>query len=285
MSYVSRDRRLVLAGVNRLGSTLAEVPRSVRRAASVLGVLLTWSAFVRFGVFGFEFFVTPLDTALALLDALAFAPIADGATIYQHAGYTAGRVLAGTGLAVAVAVPLGLVIATRDRVRRYVFPSVEFLRPIPPIAWVPLVLVLFPTTRAGVLFVVFLGAFFPTLLNTVRGVEAVDEEYRRAAQSLGASHTQRLRHVLLPAALPSVLTGVSIGLGLGWITVVAAEMITGSYGLGRVIFQSYRLVEIEGVVVGMVVIGALGGASTAVVAWLGRRMTPWERDAPAEAAR
>jgi NitT/TauT family transport system permease protein len=265
---------LVLA-VDQVAHALADVPAPLRRAASVLGLLVTWSALVRFGLFGFEFFVTPLQTGRALLDALAFEPLADDATLYRHAAYTAGRVLVGTTIAITIAVPLGLLVGTRTRWRRYLFPAVELLRPIPPIAWVPLVLVVFPSTRVGVLFVVFLGAFFPTMINTVEGVDAVDEEYRRAAESLGASRTQRLRHVLLPAALPSILTGVTIGLGLGWITVVAAEMITGTYGIGHVIFQAYRLIDLQGVVVGMIAIGALGGLSTAAVVGLSRRLTPW----------
>ena len=271
-------RQGIVRTVDQAATALAAVPAPVRRATSVVGLLVTWSALVRFGLFGFEFFVTPLQTGRALFDALTFEPLADDVTLYRHAVYTAGRVLLGTTLAITIAVPLGLLVGTRARWRRYLFPAVELLRPIPPIAWVPLVLVVFPTTRAGVLFVVFLGAFFPTLTNTVDGVDAVDEEYRRAAESLGASPAQRLRHVLLPAALPSILTGVSIGLGLGWITVVAAEMITGTYGIGHVIFQSYRLIDLQGVVVGMIAIGALGGLSTAAIVGLGRRLAPWSRD-------
>lgn len=270
-----RDRRTVVEGAVRVGRTIEAIPRPARRAVSVLGLFATWWALVRFGVLGFEFFVSPVETGLAIAAHLAGEPVADGGTIYVHAAYTAGRVVAGTAIAIAVAVPLGLVIGTRRRWERFLFPSLEFLRPIPPIAWVPLVLVLFPTTRSGVLFVVFLGAFFPTLINTVRGVENVDLEYRRAAESLGADERQVLRHVVLPSALPAILTGVTIGIGLGWITVVAAEMITGEYGLGHVVFQAYRLIDVESVVVGMIAAGVLGAVSTAVVSKLGARATPW----------
>ena len=257
------------------------VPRPVRKGVSVFALLAVWWAFVRFGVLGFGVFVSPVETAVAVGSHLAGEPVADGATIYVHAAYTAGRVVGGVVLAVAIAVPLGLLIGTRRRFERYLFPSLEFLRPIPPIAWVPLVLVIFPTVRSGVLFVVFLGAFFPSLVNTIRGVESVDDEYSRAAESLGASDRQTLRHVVLPAALPSILTGVTIGVGLGWITVVAAEMITGEYGLGHVVFQAYRLVDVQSVVVGMIAVGFLGAVSTALVSRVATRLGPWLEEAPA----
>lgn len=277
--------RRAVASATGLARAIESVPRPVRRGASVLAPFAVWWAFVRVGVLGFAYFVSPGEAAVAIGSHLAGEPVADGGTLYVHAAYTAGRVAAGTALAVAVAVPLGLVIGTRRRFERYVFPSLEFLRPIPPIAWVPLVLVVFPTVRSGVLFVVFLGAFFPTLVNTVRGVESIDAEYRRAAESLGANDRQALRHVVLPAALPSILTGVTIGVGLGWITVVAAEMITGEYGLGHVVFQAYRLVDVESVVVGMIAVGFLGAVSTAAVSRVATRANPWLADVPTGGSR
>ena len=239
-----------------------------------------WWALVRFGVAGFAFFVSPVETVVAVASHLVGEPVADGGTIYRHAAYTASRVAVGVSLAVAVAVPMGLLIGTSRRWERFVYPGLEFLRPIPPIAWVPLVLVIFPTVRMGVVFVVFLGAFFPTLVNTIRGVQGVDVEYRRAAESLGASNRQVLTRVMVPSALPAILTGVTIGVGLGWITVIAAEMITGEYGLGHVIFQAYRLVDVESVVVGMIAIGALGAASTALISAAAARATPWLSASP-----
>lgn len=272
---VREQRGVLVDTVTDAGTALESVPRPLLRLTSVLGLFVVWWAFVRVGVLGFGFFVSPVEALSAVGSHLFGEPVADGETIHLHAGYTAGRVFAGTALAVAVAVPLGLAIGVSELLERYLYPVVELLRPIPPIAWVPLALVTFPTTRAGVLFVVFLGAFFPTLVNAARGVAAVDVEYRRAAASLGASDGQILRHVLLPSALPAILTGVSIGIGIGWITVVAAEMITGRFGLGHVIFQAYRLVDVESVVVGMIAVGVLGGLSTAAVARIGSFATPW----------
>ena len=275
-----QGRRILVETIDRLGRRLESVPRRVRRGVSVFALLGLWWGLVRFGVAGFAFFVSPVETAVAVASHLVGEPVADGGTIYRHAAYTAGRVTVGVSLAVAVAVPLGLVIGTSRQWERFLYPALEFLRPIPPIAWVPLVLVIFPTVRLGVVFVVFLGAFFPTLVNTIRGVQDVDVEYRRAAESLGASNRQVLTQVMVPSALPAILTGVTIGVGLGWITVIAAEMITGEYGLGHVIFQAYRLVDVESVVVGMIAIGALGAASTALISATAARATPWLAELP-----
>ena len=280
MTENGQGRRVSAETADRLARRLESVPRRVRRGASVLALLVLWWGLVRFGVAGFAFFVSPVETAVAVASHLVGEPVADGGTIYRHAAYTAGRVAVGVSLAVAVAVPLGLVIGTSRHWERFLYPALEFLRPIPPIAWVPLVIVIFPTIRLGVVFVVFLGAFFPTLVNTIRGVQGIDAEYRRAAESLGASNRQVLTQVMVPSALPEILTGVTIGVGLGWITVIAAEMITGEYGLGHVIFQAYRLVDIESVVVGMIAIGALGAASTALVSAAAARATPWLAESP-----
>jgi NitT/TauT family transport system permease protein len=129
--------------------------------------------------------------------------------------------------------------------------------------------------NTAVLFVVFIGAFFPILVNTIEGVRNLDDEFRRAAQSLGANDRQVFRHVIFPAALPSILTGVSLGIGLGWITVVAAEIVAGNYGLGYITFQAYRLLQTDIIAVGMVVIGALGYASSAIVQRIADSATPW----------
>lgn len=263
-------------------ATIESIPRPARIGVSIIALPVVWWLLIRAEVLGFGVFVTPTETASALVSYLTGTPMADGVTIYHHAAYSAGRVLIGTTLAVSIAIPLGLVIGTRRRWDRWVFPALEFLRPIPPIAWVPLVLVLFPTTRSGVIFVVFLGAFFPTLINTIRGVESIEIEYQRAAASLGASDRKILQHVVLPSALPAIITGVSIGVGIGWITVVGAEMITAEYGLGHVVFQAYRLIDMQSVVVGMIAAGALGGLSTGGVAVLGRRIAPWQQAGGAE---
>jgi NitT/TauT family transport system permease protein len=268
------------------------VPRSglgriTLRAVSVVGFLAIWWFLVEFRavVAGLEFglFVGPVETFGALLSYLGGEPMTRGGqSIYVHALYSTMRVALGVGGATLLGVPLGLLVGTSRQWEDLVYPALEALRPIPPVAWVPISVVLFPTLsltalsiNTAVLFVVFAGAFFPIFVNTVEGVQGVETEYPRAAESLGADQRDVFRHVVLPATLPSILTGVALGIGLGWITVVAAEIVAGNYGLGYVTYQAYRLLQTTNIAVGMVVIGALGYASSASVTYLANRLTPW----------
>ena len=248
----------------------------------MLGFLVVWWSLVNFGVLGFGFLSGPVATLRQFVTYLAGEPIASDQTIYYHAAYSTYRVVVGLVLATAAAVPLGLAIGTSRRFEDYTFPALELFRPIPPVAWVPISILIIPaislagfTLNLAVLFVVFIGAFFPILINTIEGVENVEEEYIRAAASLGAEGRQVFRNVILPAAFPAILTGISLGVGLGWITVVAAEIIAGNYGLGYAIYQAYRLLETDVVLVGMVVIGILGYVSSALVNRIGNRAMPW----------
>lgn len=269
-------------------STFAsDVGRFVLRAASVLGFLVVWWALVEFDVriLGFQFglFVGPIQTVQALVGYLLGEPMTRGGkSIYLHGLYSTWRVVAGVAAATLVGIPLGLLVGTSRQWEDFVYPAVETLRPIPPVAWVPISVLLFPTLsltalsiNTAVLFVVFVGAFFPIFVNTVEGVQSVEEEYQRAAKSLGADQWNVFRHVVLPATLPSILTGVSLGVGLGWITVVAAEIVAGNYGLGYVIYQAYRLLQTQTIAVGMITIGALGYVSSAAVTVIANRLTPW----------
>lgn len=261
---------------------IGRVPRRVRQAGSVVGFLAVWWGFVNFGVLGFEFLVGPLATLQNFVGYLAGEQMATGGTIYLHAAYSTFRVLVGVVIAAVLAIPLGLAIGTSRRFEDYTFPALELFRPIPPVAWVPISILLLPTLSLGivelslaVLFVVFIGAFFPILINTIEGVNAIEQEYVLAAESLGAEGTQVFRQVIFPATLPSILTGLSIGVGIGWITVVAAEIIAGNFGLGYAIYQAYRLLATNVVVVGMIAIGVLGYASSALINRIGRRAMPW----------
>ncbi|MFC6905266.1 ABC transporter permease [Halalkalicoccus tibetensis] len=252
-------------------------PRRVLQLLSIVLFFLVWSAVVRIGVLGFDNFVGPEVTLAALAEALAGAPMTEGGeTIYEHAAYSAFRVVVAVLLAMAIAIPLGLIIGTSRRWEDALFPALEVFRPVPPVAWVPIALLLMPTFRSGVIFVVFVGAFFPILVNTIEGVETVEQEYVQAASSLGAGSRQIFRHVIIPATTPSIITGVSLGVGLAWITVVAAEMIAGGVGIGYIIFQAYRLLDTPTVAVGMIAIGFLGYVSAAAVHRTGHRLTRWQ---------
>lgn len=259
--------------------------RQFRRLLSLVGFVTVWWLCYHLGVLNFEHFVSPAAALSGFAEAILGQPMTEGgSTIYLHAAYSAVRVAIGVGTAALLAIPLGLLIGTSRRWENRLFPAFEAFRPIPPIAWLPIAIILFPTLAVAdgalevplpALFVVFIGTFFPILTNTIEGARGVEAEYCRAAESLGASRSDVFRHVILPATLPAIVTGLSLGVGLGWITVVAAELITGGPGLGYVIIQASRLLNNRAVVVGMLAIGGLGYASSTLVEALGRRLTPW----------
>lgn len=256
---------------------LPRLTKRVRQTLSVVMFFLLWAALVRLELLGFGRFVGPGPALSTFLSALLGAPMtAGGATIYQHAALSAMRVVVAMAIATVLAIPLGLAIGASRRWEDALFPALEIFRPVPPVAWVPIALLLLPTFRSGVIFVVFVGSFFPILVNTIEGVDTVDEEYVRAAKSLGAGSREVFRHVIVPATLPSIITGVSTGVGLAWITVVAAEMIAGGIGIGYIIFQAYRLLQTEVVATGMIAIGILGYTSAALVHRAGNRLTRWQ---------
>jgi len=156
-------------------------------------------------------------------------------------------------------------------------PILEFLRPIPPIAWIPISIILFGIGDPSAYFVIFVGAFFPILTNTARGVSEVSPVHLDAAKSLGASRFRCFGHVLLPSALPNIFTGLRIGLGFAWMCVIAAEMIAAQSGIGYEIQLNRQLLELDKVVAGMVTIGVVGLVSSSMMAQLEWLSLPWRR--------
>ena len=169
------------------------------------------------------------------------------------------RVAVGYGAAVALGVPLGLWVGWSRNLATAINPVVQLLRPISPIAWIPVAIVFFGIGNLAPIFLVFLGAFFPIVVTTQNGVGAVPPMYLRAARNFGLSPAQLLRRVLLPAALPQILSGLRIALGIAWLVVVAAEMIAVDSGLGYLIIDARNAGKrYDLVVAGMLLIGATG---------------------------
>jgi NitT/TauT family transport system permease protein len=187
---------------------------------------------------------------------------------------SASRVFIAFLVAVIIAIPLGLAIGWNTTFSDLTFPALEVLRPIPPIAWFPALTILFYSPANIVRFIIFLAAFFPVLLNTIEGVRSIEEEYSQAAQSLGADSRQAFRHVVLPAASPSIYTGIVNAMGLAWVSLVAAELLSSS-GLGYYIWIAFTAGAYPNVVVGMITVGVLGYASSTTVRWVGGRQLGW----------
>jgi NitT/TauT family transport system permease protein len=193
----------------------------------------------------------------------------------SHVYLSCQRIFIGFLIAACIAVPLGLVMGRFRLVREFVFPVSEVLRPIPAIAWVPMSIMLWPSNEESIIFITFLGSFFPILLNTLHGMVMVDPVLIRAAQCLGAREASIFREVYFPATLPYVFTGLTVGMGVAWVSLIAAEMISGQFGIGYFTWEAYSLVQYADIALGMICIGVLGLGSSALIRGIGHIIMPW----------
>jgi len=195
---------------------------------------------------------------------------------YSHIWRSVLRVLQAFGLATVLGVPLGLFMGWKKTFKDYTFPILETLRPIPMLAWVPLAILMWPEREDAIIFLTFLAAFFATTLNTLLGVESIDEAYFRAASCLGSKPRHIFFRVVVPGALPFIFTGLQISMGVSWFSLVAGEMLAGEYGLGYLIWNSFILVQYPVIVIAMVTLGFIGWASSALIRFVGTLLMKWK---------
>jgi NitT/TauT family transport system permease protein len=249
--------------------------RLLLRAASVIACLLAWqaasSAHADFGLVSFRNVPSPLD-ALQAAAALVQSP-----KLITHLTASLWRVFAGFAAAAVAGIALGLVIGRSRRAEDVLLPPLEVLRPIPAVAWIPLAILMFPSSELSMVFITFIGALFPILLNTVHGVEGVDPRLIASARSLGGARRAIFLDVILPAAAPGIVTGLSIGMGTAWFCLVTAEMISGQFGIGYYTWSSYVVQNYPEIIVGMLFIGVFGMGSSALVKAIGNALMPWYR--------
>ena len=197
--------------------------------------------------------------------------------LWPHLQASLLRVGFGFGAAAVLGIGLGLIIGRLKWARWSLLPPLEVLRPIPAVAWIPLAILMFPSSEGSMVFITFIGALFPILLNTIHGVEAVDARLVASARSLGTRGLRLFTEVIGPGAAPSIVTGLSIGMGTCWFCLVTAEMIAGQYGIGYYTWESYTVQAYPSIVVGMLTIGALGMGSSVLIRRGGERLMPWYR--------
>ena len=195
---------------------------------------------------------------------------------YSHIWRSVLRVLQAFGLATILGVPLGLFMGWKKTFKDYTFPVLETLRPIPMLAWVPLAILMWPGREAAIIYLTFLAAFFATTLNTLLGVESIDEAYFRAASCLGSKPRHIFFRVVVPGALPFIFTGLQISMGVSWFSLVAGKMLAGEYGLGYLIWNSFILVQYPVIVIAMVTLGFIGWASSALIRFVGTLLMKWK---------
>jgi NitT/TauT family transport system permease protein len=250
-------------------------------------LLAVWHALSQSGVFRPEILPSPLAVVQRWVAYLSpeggFVPGDDwlawlnSSEMLTDAYSSLYRVLAGFAIGAGLALPLGLLMGADKRVYALFDPLVQFLRPIPPIAYIPLSILWFGLGNPPALFLISIGAFFPVLLNTIAGVRQVDSIYIRAARNLGASSFTLFWRVILPAATPYILTGARIGLGTAFIVVIVAEMIAVNSGLGYRILEAREYLWSDKVIAGMVTIGMIGLALDLLMTKLSNYLLRWHR--------
>ncbi|CAM3756599.1 ABC transporter permease [Bordetella tumulicola] len=196
-------------------------------------------------------------------------------TWVSNVSYSAMRVFQGFALAMLVGIPTGLAIGWSRLVSDMLDPMVQGLRPIPITAWLPFSIAVFGIRDMGSIFLIFLGGFYAIVVNTTQGARDVDRNLIRAASMMGATSSQLLRRVVLPAAMPSIFTGLRIGLGIAWTAVIVSEMVAVKSGLGYVLWDAYYVGRMDIVLADMVSIGLMGYISDRLIVLIERRVLLW----------
>ena len=238
-------------------------------------LLLAWDVAVR--TTGTMLVPSPQEVGLMLWD-FALGGIYDdafSATLPTHWLQSMSRVYGAFALAALAGIPLGLVIGKNAAIRRFVDPTLQMLRPVPVTAWLPLSMIFFGVGPNAAIFLVFLGAFFPIVINTTFGVKSVEPRLFEAAAMLGCKGTSMFRQVVLPAAMPSIFNGLRLGHGIAWFLIVVGEMTGVPEGLGAAIMDGRMLSRTDVVIAGMVVIGFTGFVTDRLLVILNNRLLKW----------
>jgi nitrate ABC transporter permease subunit len=192
------------------------------------------------------------------------------------------RVVVGFLAAAGIGVGLGIILGENVFLRNILEPVIELLKPIPPIAWIPIAILLFGLGDISSYFIVFLGAFFPIFINTTFGVRQLPQKYKNLARTLEIGKYSYFKNILLKFSLPYIFTGLKIGIGMGWMSVIAAELIGAQSGLGYYIQMNRLLLRTDKIIVGMIVIGLFGYLLTKLIVGLENWLIPWRNDSSAK---
>lgn len=194
---------------------------------------------------------------------------------YENIVASCVRIAIAFAIATGIGVPLGLFMGWSSKFKDYTFPILEVLRPIPILAWVPLAILMFTGYESSVIFLASLASLYVTVLNTLLGVESIDKSYFRAAACLGSKPRHIFWHVAVPGAMPFIFTGLQISIAVAWFSLVAAEMVSGQYGLGYMIINSYVNVTYVSMIIGMITLGFVGWGTSALVRLVGNMLMEW----------
>jgi NitT/TauT family transport system permease protein len=272
----------------RLKNGMAIFKRTLHGTIVPVVLLIVWEALTQSGFINPQILPAPSQVLLRWIDYLKPLEQYDPANMSYLAWFFSGelphdalasiiRVVGGFGIGAGLALPLGLLMGGSTRFYQLMNPLVQLLRPIPPIAYIPLAILWFGLGNPPAFFLISLGAFFPVLMNTISGVRTVDEIYIRAARNLGASGATLFLRIILPAATPHILTGLRVGIGVAFIVVIVAEMIAVNNGLGFRILEAREFMWSDKIIAGMITIGLLGLAIDTGMDRINRYLLRWHR--------
>ncbi|MBE9077787.1 ABC transporter permease [Romeria aff. gracilis LEGE 07310] len=247
--------------------------RSIRR---LLALALFFGIWQLLCATGFDLFINfqlvpaPTEVAKATLEFFTADP-------WVHIKSSLMRVLLGYAIASSLGIVLGVLIGWFEAFEDLLLPPLELLRPIPAVAWIPLAILMFPNAESGMVYITSIGAFFPVLISTVRGVESTlsDTVLIRVGQCLGARPWHIFKHIVVPGSMPSIASGLTIGMGNAWFCLVTAEILAGRYGVGYITWESYVTSNYPPIVMGMLLIGLMGAASSWIVSRATGALMPW----------
>lgn len=235
-------------------------------------ILILWEGLGRLGVINPFLLPEP-----SVIGTTFWAAVVDG-SIFLDVFESTRRVFIGFAISSVVAIPLGILLSLSKMLRLSLFSVLNFLRPIPPIAWIPLTILWFGIGDGPAYFLTMVASFFPVLINTMTGMQRLPEQYLVIGDIFGLTTGQKVKHIIIPSILPYILSGLRIGFGISWMAVVAAEMIASSSGLGYLIHVSQDMLRTDRVIVGMIVIGVLGLIFDRIFLSIVSHFTPWNKE-------
>lgn len=243
---------------------------------SITVFLAIWQLIVSMGIISNKTLAAPSEVFSTFIDKLS-NPKPDGSTLIQHLGTSLKLALIGFAVACVIGVPMGLLMGYFKIADAFFTPFFEIVRPIPPLAWIPVVLITLGIDLKAKAFIIFIASFVPCVINSYTGIKRTNPVLINVAKTAGASCWQIFFKVGIPSAVPMVFTGIKISLGSAWATLVAAEMLSSSQGLGYLIQRGRGLVRSDLVIVGMLSIGFMGALLSLILELLEKKIAPWRK--------
>jgi sulfonate transport system permease protein len=233
-------------------------------------ILALWQGLFQLG------YIKPLILPPPTQVAATFWDLLKSGAMARHVGISVLRVLEGFGIAAFLGLSFGVAIGLSRTLDRLTDLIIQVVKPIPPIAWIPLAILWFGIGEESKVYIIFLGAFFPVIINTIDGIRQTDQKFVEVARILAVPRCKFVRQVVLPGALPAIMTGIRVGLMVAWMCVVAAELIAAGSGIGYLIMDARQLSQSDVVLVGMITIGIIGKLMDSVIKRVEKRLVGWK---------